>query len=267
MPTKRALLIGINYVGTGGELNGCWNDVSSIRDLLKTKAGYLPENITTLTDMSITPANSIPTRQNILNAISNFVSKAQSGDYLFFHYSGHGSWVSDRPDTKGKYEESDCRDECICPLDSMELGKKAFLKDDLLRQALVNPLPSGVSLVCIFDSCHSGTILDLPHCDFPRPRDETQYEEPQCKVICFTGCLDKQTSADAWMSDSSRYEGACSWAFARCWAPERTYLEVSQEMNALLKKAGYAQTTSLWYGGKWGDTGILKRLTRLSAEL
>ena len=28
---------------------------------------------------------------------------------------------------------------------------------------MVNPLPTGVSLNAIFDSCHSGTLLDLNH--------------------------------------------------------------------------------------------------------
>jgi len=32
-----------------------------------------------------------------------------------------------------------------------------------LREILVLPLPVGCSLVAIFDTCHSGTILDLPH--------------------------------------------------------------------------------------------------------
>ena len=31
-----------------------------------------------------------PTRQNILNAVDWLVEGAQSGDSLFFHYSGHG---------------------------------------------------------------------------------------------------------------------------------------------------------------------------------
>ena len=35
-----------------------------------------------------------PTRKNILNAVDWLVEGAQSGDSLFFHYSGHGS---DRP--------------------------------------------------------------------------------------------------------------------------------------------------------------------------
>ena len=32
-----------------------------------------------------------------------------------------------------------------------------------LRDMLVDPLPVGSSLTAIFDSCHSGTLLDLDH--------------------------------------------------------------------------------------------------------
>ncbi|EIM89372.1 uncharacterized protein STEHIDRAFT_167179 [Stereum hirsutum FP-91666 SS1] len=35
--------------------------------------------------------------------------------------------------------------------------------DDDLRKHLVDPLPTGSRLTAIFDSCHSGTMLDLPH--------------------------------------------------------------------------------------------------------
>ena len=33
-----------------------------------------------------------------------------------------------------------------------------------LYSRLVLPLPAGVTLIAIFDTCRSGTMLDLPHC-------------------------------------------------------------------------------------------------------
>lgn len=38
-----------------------------------------------------------------------------------------------------------------------------WILDDDLRKYLVDPLPSRSRLTAIFDSCHSGTLLDLPH--------------------------------------------------------------------------------------------------------
>jgi len=46
--TKRALLVGINYVGTNGELAGCHNDVGNIKDYLVNVQGFQEKNITIL---------------------------------------------------------------------------------------------------------------------------------------------------------------------------------------------------------------------------
>jgi hypothetical protein len=37
-----------------------------------------------------------------------------------------------------------------------------MITDDDMHSMLVNPLPKGAKLTCIFDCCHSGTMLDLP---------------------------------------------------------------------------------------------------------
>ena len=37
---KRALLVGINYVGTGNDLRGCINDVENMELLLRQKLGF-----------------------------------------------------------------------------------------------------------------------------------------------------------------------------------------------------------------------------------
>lgn len=42
---KRAVLIGINYVGQQGQLSGCQNDVGNIRDYLVQRQGFPEENI------------------------------------------------------------------------------------------------------------------------------------------------------------------------------------------------------------------------------
>lgn len=43
--TKRALLIGINYVGQQGQLSGCHNDVANIKKYLIEKEGFSESNI------------------------------------------------------------------------------------------------------------------------------------------------------------------------------------------------------------------------------
>ena len=59
---KKALLIGINYIGTSNELFGCINDVHSITERIKLN-GFT--NITTLTDLTTNK----PTKDNICESI------------------------------------------------------------------------------------------------------------------------------------------------------------------------------------------------------
>ena len=51
-------------------------------------------------------------------------------------------------------------DEVIYPLDFETNG---FIIDDLLHTMMVKTLPQGCRLTALFDSCHSGSVLDLPY--------------------------------------------------------------------------------------------------------
>lgn len=50
-------------------------------------------------------------------------------------------------------------DETLVPLDYMSAGQ---IRDDLLFTHLVGAFKAGVTVTCIMDCCHSGTVLDLP---------------------------------------------------------------------------------------------------------
>ena len=45
----------------------------------------------------------------------------------------------------------------------MDYQKSGMIRDDDLYDIIVKPLPKGCHLVCLFDCCHSGTVLDLPY--------------------------------------------------------------------------------------------------------
>jgi len=149
---KKALLVGINYFQTKSELKGCINDVKNVKEFL-LQNGFKDSGptMTVLTDNN--PA-AMPTRNNIISACMWLTHDNQPGDTLFFHYSGHGGQVED---TSG--DESDGMDETILPVDFQKNGQ---IIDDHLHVLLVQSLQAGVKLIAIFDSCHSGTALDLP---------------------------------------------------------------------------------------------------------
>lgn len=199
--TKRALLIGINYIGTNYELYGCINDVVNMRRALISDFYYNKDNVILITDTTEVK----PTKSNIVNQIKKVVSETRDGDTLFFHYSGHGYHRRDNPQTRGGDEIIDGRDEMICPLDE-------DIIDDELNQLLVKSLASGASLRCIIDSCHSGSSLDLP---FRIDSGTKIYvENDQKKYIdafMISGCRDSEVSFDAIIE--SNYSGALTWAF------------------------------------------------------
>lgn len=57
-------------------------------------------------------------------------------------------------------DEPDGYDEVIYPVDFRQHG---HITDDEMHRIMVQPLCAGVRLTAIFDSCHSGTALDLPY--------------------------------------------------------------------------------------------------------
>ncbi|CDS02903.1 hypothetical protein LRAMOSA00305 [Lichtheimia ramosa] len=155
---KRALLIGINYFGSPNELKGCINDVRNLKEFLISMYHFRQEDMVILTDDQSDP-RFIPTKQNMIAAMQWLVRDARPNDSFFFHFSGHGGRVKD---TNG--DEDDGWDETIYPVDhQMYPGKNGQIVDDEMHDIMVRPLPPGCRLTAIYDSCHSGTALDLPY--------------------------------------------------------------------------------------------------------
>ncbi|GAB2286591.1 Metacaspase-4 [Dionaea muscipula] len=144
---KKAVLIGCNYEGTKAELKGCINDVTRMYQCLVDRYGFSEDDITVLIDTD--PSYPQPTGKNIRQALSRLVRSAEPGDFLFVHYSGHGTRL---PAETGEHDDTGY-DECIVPTD-MNL-----ITDDDFRE-LVNEVPEGCRITIVSDSCHSGGLID-----------------------------------------------------------------------------------------------------------
>ncbi|KDQ15897.1 hypothetical protein BOTBODRAFT_107851 [Botryobasidium botryosum FD-172 SS1] len=151
---KKALCIGINYVGQSNELRGCINDAQNMKNFLIRQFGYNEADIVMLTDDAPNPRQK-PTRANMIAAMRWLVANAQPNDSLFLHYSGHGGQTKDLDG-----DEADGYDEVIYPVDFEQAG---HIVDDELHDILVKSLPQGCRLTAIMDCCHSGSGLDLPY--------------------------------------------------------------------------------------------------------
>jgi hypothetical protein len=191
---KSALLVGINYTNTRNQLYGCINDIQHIRKLL-TQKGY---TCTMLTDL--TPIRA--TKNNILNAFKKLLVNATAGDKLFFHYSGHGTSTLDL-----NGDEIDRKDEVICPCDLNNIS------DDELNKVIRLNLKPNVTLFALFDSCFSGTVLDLRYNYLPNIVN-SKVPETTSNVIMISGCMDNQQSADTFIN--KEWCGAMTSAFLTC---------------------------------------------------
>ena len=85
---KCGVLIGINYSDCDEEmhLNGCINDIESVKDTLVGIFDYKDEEITMLRDDSHLQ-NEKPTGINILNALSKAVQSSHMYSEIWIHYS------------------------------------------------------------------------------------------------------------------------------------------------------------------------------------
>jgi hypothetical protein len=231
---KRGLMIGINYVGTPYQLNGCINDVASMTAKLTTDFGFT--HITALTDETELK----PTRDNILSEFTKLLADAQSGDLLFVLYSGHGSYILDK-----NGDETDKRDEMIITSDL-----KGIIDDDL-KAIIQTNLKKDVTLFAMFDSCFSGTILDLRYqyldsLNYDTFTENDKQLETEGNVLMISGCTDNQTSADA--NIDSKYQGAMTWSMLQTLQPNITWSDLLKNMRTALKGARFTQLPQMSSG-------------------
>lgn len=261
---KKALLVGINDYQGISDLQGCVNDVTNMRSILKTYLGFTNTEIRVLVDDRAT-------KDNILSRLNWLVNKAKAGDFLVFHFSGHGSQIRDRDHDELK----DHMDELICPYDMN--WDNGFITDDDLN-AIFAKLPEGVLLEAFLDSCHSGTglkelTLGRPEGLGPKNPTLNRFLPPPMDIVCrlegeedelkqprgfksktrstlhhilWAGCQDNQTSADAYINNA--YNGAFTYYFCKHMRDSGGKIsrkDLLKRIRASLKYGDYTQVPQL----------------------
>jgi len=144
---NKALLVGINKY-SGSPLRGCVNDILMTYKMLTEKLNFKNEDITILTDQE-------SIKKNIMLNVDKLTTNVQSGDIIYFHYSGHGSQVNVKDWTDS--DEVDGRDEIICPID---LDWNDPFRDHELGNYFKRT-PKDSTVLVVLDCCHSGTGLRI----------------------------------------------------------------------------------------------------------
>jgi hypothetical protein len=208
---KKALLIGINYASLPNvSLSGCINDTINMRNMLVDAYGYDLTNIIHLRDDSIDKSNQ-PTRENIINNLKSLVLQSDNIEELWIHYSGHGSQIRDM-----NSDENDKLDEILIPVDYQTKG--IITDDDLL--SILKTIKCRTIL--LFDSCHSGTVCDLPWVFEYKTTNSYMRTQPNkgtltnSNIFMFSGCKDTQSSYDTYSIESKQAVGAFTYAFIEC---------------------------------------------------
>ena len=205
-----SLHIGLNYVdpkhydGWDGELFACEADAEDMTALAKSR-GFKTQTI----------LRKKATANTVKEAISKASRALKKGDTFFLTYSGHGGQVDDLNADEGTFGDTlDKKDETWCLFD------RQVVDDELA--ALYAKFKSGVRILVLSDSCHSGSVTrrvePMPPGRarlMPPPKAAAVYqknkevydaiqrsvsgaEEQQIKatVLLISGCQDRQLSRD-----------------------------------------------------------------------
>jgi hypothetical protein len=183
-------MFGASYVGSSQELLGSFISASKMAIYLRLQGWTEFEFYRDRPD-DLRSAKT-PTREVIIDALTNAVKKSVSGDSLFVYWAGHGGRVRDKTG-----DERDGKDECIVPIDCLDEPEK-WIRDDQLNTILVGGLAEGVRLRVVLDTCHAGSMLDLPVLWKKKAVFATEPESPSVGVVhdivVISGCKDDKLS-------------------------------------------------------------------------
>lgn len=249
-----SLHIGLNrvdpkqYEGWDGELNACEADAKDMAALAKA-CGFKS------TSMLLTKA---ATAEALTAGIRDAAKTLKSGDLFFLTYSGHGGQVLD---TNG--DEKDRMDETwVC-------HDRQFVDDELYE--LWGKFKSGVRILVLSDSCHSGTVLrEIPAFVSGGPRirampttvvrkvqkahaalyKKIQDQHPaaestnvKASVLLISGCMDNQTSLDG------PRNGLFTGTLKKVWSAGKFKGDYRKLRDTIVSKMPSTQTPNYYFVG------------------
>jgi Caspase domain len=160
-PCKWAILIGIDfYTDPNIRLQGAVNDVDDIEFWFSqnhtmtsiTKLSAIDHNEETQIEPG-GPESSWPTYDNILRELKRVTDAASPGDFVYLHYSGHGTL---NPTTATEYQEDFGSDAALVLFDR-ENGVR-YLCGIEIAALLDEMVQKDIKLTVVLDCCHSGGV-------------------------------------------------------------------------------------------------------------
>ena len=234
-----ALLIGISDYPEGKSgltpLNGPKNDIPLVRGLLTSVFKVPEKNIAVLTD-------SKATHTGIQRGFAKLAEKVQPGDYVFIHYSGHGSEAPDKNGDELNGQDQTwvswgARSGILKGIDDWEV-----LDDEI--DSWLGPIYEKTDRVVFdSDSCHSGSVgrgplrksRGVPADARPHPLASQKFPAPTRKGVRIGAAQDNEP---AWeFAKDDKQFGQFSWYWVRALEyarPDESWRDVFDRTSATL---------------------------------
>jgi hypothetical protein len=146
-----AVLVGIDYYASYRNLRGCVQDVNDVEELLRSRIHAAALEITKLTS-SAPDEPQPPTYGNVMGAFEKVRAEAKPGDFIYVHFSGHGSRTQLRQDDEQPTQPPTAN----LSYEVLVLEGGQHLKDFEFGQVLDGLASKGLLVFFVLDCCHSG---------------------------------------------------------------------------------------------------------------
>ncbi|KAI9691243.1 MAG: hypothetical protein M1822_008863 [Bathelium mastoideum] len=212
IPSYYAILIGINAY-PDKPLESCVRDVEKIKACLESKllsVGNL--DVQTLTASSGNPPpeqlESWPTCHNVTSALEMVTSRAQSGDFVYIHYSGHGT----RSPPCYDFSSHSTGDLALVLLDDKDSSLIRLLPAPRLAGLLNSMVDKALVITLVLDCCFSASVYrnddpSIRYLPYSRVGTLTYPQTPEHNLIggnTYSASRDA-SMRDNWLLDPDRY--------------------------------------------------------------
>lgn len=234
--SKHALLIGIeNYNHPKiSNLKGAINDVKLIQGVLRERFGFQENDFTILLDEQAT-------HSGIENAFKKLIQRVQPNNFVYIHYSGHGSQTADL-----NADERSGQDQTWVSFKTRQPGRENEkdnydVLDDEINAWLAAIYAKTDQVIFVSDSCHSATVargkvavirgIEPDKRFHPLGRmTYTQLEEYH--GIHIGAARDQELAAET-LGDDNKFYGLFTWH----WAKALQQAQLEETWNEVFKRA------------------------------
>lgn len=208
--SHHAILIGVDAYPEQ-PLKGCVNDVWEIKTLLEGNQSLA--NIQILTAPSAEGSgrvneskDSLPVRENVVNAFENTIKAAKPGDSVYFHFSGHGSTIQPSKGDSNSLSNKFAGELALVLPEGRDPEEVDYLPTRRLAGFLNRMIRGGLILTIVLDCCFSAAAYRDDTVRYFRPKTPSRsLTAGQNDWISYDGFTKYRGVATPWILDPKKY--------------------------------------------------------------